>query len=431
MKQTGKNLLMLLLSCSLFSACNKELKDDVENLQKPIPSGIVILDETPVRVVKGNQFQVTFRVNPSGIELTKENVELDVRNSDTYFYFDKTDTKAQTRASYVTSSDYYELANIEPDKNTGGETLDGQWVATIQTKGEANFRNLANLLFIANYTDATGVARKVSSSAISVEIVPTVDEGTVFGYSKVQTIYSTDSAINPYILFVDINAYKNDKGDEWHYNREFITEIKTTVNKDELTADTTNVYSSYYISFTPQTENQKWKDLLENKVKKAISDTKVELIDFGNTSKSLDLPVTYCMNLIKLNIELSAAEVNKLYDSRKDYNLDLSGTLAEYGFSPDFYSELARKAIALSMDGKISDTFPVIFDENINLTDEKGLFKPIANLWVSGKATPGMELPEDEINTATITIASLPQELTQPNFLLINVGIALAIRIIE
>ena len=42
-----------------------------------------------------------------------------------------------------------------------------------------------------------------------------------------------------------------------------------------------------------------------------------------------------------------------------------------------------------------------------------------------------MELQDDEINTATITIASLPQELTQPNFLLVNVGIALAIRIIE
>lgn len=421
---------MLLLGCSLFSACNKGLKEDIENLQKPIPSGIVILDETPVRVVKGNQFQVTFRVNPSGIELTKENVELDVRNSDTYFYFDKTDTKAQTRTSYVTSSDYYELANIEPDKNTGGETLDGQWVATIQTKGDANFRNLANLLFIANYTDVTGVARKVSSSAISVEIVPTVDEGTVFGYSKAQTIYSKDNAINPYILFVDINAYKNEKGDEWHYNREFITKIKTTVNEGELTADTTNVYSSYYISFTPQTENQIWKDLLENKVKKAVSDTKVELIDFGNTSKSLELPVTYSTNLIQLNLELSATEVNQLYNSGKNYDLDLSEIFTEHGFSTDCFSGLTRISISVSMDTG-SGSFPVVFDGEISSIENKDIFKPETSLWIWKTVTPGMETAEHEINKAKITIISLPQELNAPTFTLVNMDIAIAIRIIE
>lgn len=345
--------------------------------------------------------------------------------------FDKTDTKAQTRASYVTSSDYYELANIEPDKNTGGETLDGQWVATIQTKGDANFRNLADLLFIANYTDATGVARKVSSSAISVEIVPTVDEGTVFGYSKVQTIYSTDNTINPYILFIDINAYKNDKGDEWHYNREFITEIKTTVNKDELTADTTNVYSSYYISFTPQTENQKWKDLLENKVKKATSDTKVELIDFGNTSKSLDLPVTYCQNKIQLNLELSAAEINHIYDSNiNNYDIDLSAMLLEYGFTSDCIDKLSIKITQGNSNGGTLIQIPLICDE-VEIFDKDKSFKPIASYWISDKVSSGMETLEEEICKIPIIVISMPQELSDPKFILINEEISLPIRITD
>ena len=82
--------------------------------QDPVPTGIIILDYSPAPIVKGDRIKVHLRINPSGFKVTKENIELDAWYSDTYFL---EDGKSQTRASYVTPSDYYELVNIEPDKN--------------------------------------------------------------------------------------------------------------------------------------------------------------------------------------------------------------------------------------------------------------------------------------------------------------------------
>lgn len=65
-----------------------------------------------------------------------------------------------------------------------------------------------------NYTDAAGVAQQVSSSGVPIEIVPTVDEGVNFGYATVQNLLNSKGAVNPYILFVDVNAYKNSLGVE-------------------------------------------------------------------------------------------------------------------------------------------------------------------------------------------------------------------------
>lgn len=83
-----------------------------------------MLDEAGGTIVKGNSFQLRFRVNPSSVVLTKDDVQLDVQDSDTYFRFDKTDV-SDTRASYVTPSDYYTLENVEPAKNENGEVLEG------------------------------------------------------------------------------------------------------------------------------------------------------------------------------------------------------------------------------------------------------------------------------------------------------------------
>lgn len=98
-----------------------------------------------------------------------------MQDSDTYFRFDKTDV-SDTCASYVTPSDYYTLENVEPAKNENGEVLEGEWVATVRTQGEANFRNVSDLHLIVNYTDAAGVEQQVSSSGVPIEIVPSIPQ---------------------------------------------------------------------------------------------------------------------------------------------------------------------------------------------------------------------------------------------------------------
>lgn len=65
-----------------------------------------------------------------------------------------------------------------------------------------------------NYTDAAGVEQQVSSSGVPIKIVPTVDEGVNFGYATVQNLLNSKGAVTPYILFLDVNAYKNSLGVE-------------------------------------------------------------------------------------------------------------------------------------------------------------------------------------------------------------------------
>ena len=63
-----------------------------------------------------------------------------------------------------------------------------------------------------NNTDAAGVAHKVSSPVLPVQIVPTADEGVEFRYSLVQTLRTAHGELNPYILYTDVNTYRNASG---------------------------------------------------------------------------------------------------------------------------------------------------------------------------------------------------------------------------
>ena len=61
--------------CGMLAACSDDdWKDDVSALQQPVPSSIVMLDEAGGTIVKGNSFQLRFRVNPSSVVLTKDDV---------------------------------------------------------------------------------------------------------------------------------------------------------------------------------------------------------------------------------------------------------------------------------------------------------------------------------------------------------------------
>ena len=129
-----------------------------------------------------NLISVAFPGEPSGVAVTEGNLELDLQNSDTYLLVPPTRSafSAQSRTSYVTPSDCYKITGVEPDRNGSGEILDGQWIVTIKTQGEGNFRNVSDLYLVMNYTDAAGVAHKVSSPVLPVQIVPTADEGWSF-----------------------------------------------------------------------------------------------------------------------------------------------------------------------------------------------------------------------------------------------------------
>lgn len=400
--------------------------------QEPVPTGIIILDYTTMPIVKGGQAQIKLRVNPSGFKVTKENIELDVWNSDTYFLDDKNN---MSRASYVTPSDYYELVKIEPDKNTTNEELEGQWIATIQSKGVGNYRNLSELSLVVNYTDSKGDVQRISCpQSILVETVPTVEEGIAFSYSKVQTIYTTETNINPYMLFTNFKFYKNTEGEIWHYNMKFIAEVKTELDESLLTADTESLYDKHYISFTPNMEASIWKELTEGKTKKASSSAKIKLIDFAGCCKELDLPIVYCPSNINLNLKLSAKEVNKYYQKTSEsYFINIGNELAEYGLVQDVISELTMRVIQgfTEDDSWMEYHFPMVIEEMGICTGK--IFNPILGFHVYKEAIPGTRNyePYDEtLPTITIGITSIAQELVTP-FSLVALNIKLYMEIIE
>lgn len=416
--------------CGTLAGCSDDdWKDDVEALQRPVPAGMVMLDDAGTRVVKGNSFQVKFRVNPSGVSLTKEDVELDVRNSDTYIMSAPSEG-TQIRASYVTPSDYYELVDVQADRNQEGEPLEGQWVATIQTKGEANFRNVSDLYLVARYTDAAGQTHRVSSTDFPVEIVPTVDEGISFNYVKAQTLTDAEGQTNPYIVFVDVNAYKNDRGEMWIYDRSFISAVETTENQEELTADTSPMYEAYYLSFTPDRNAPVWESLEKGEVKTASSDIQVELTDFGQTTKTLEMPVTYCPSSIEIGIDVSASQINAALDEgNSTYQHELSDALSAYGLTPDVFAGLKRLVGSGSQQSEM-DTFPMLMND-LEVADYRD-FRPLLSFWVADRLVPGTSNdPATDPNTIKVSVVSMPQELEQPRFILFNLDISLIIHVTD
>lgn len=403
--------------------------------QEPVPTGIMILDCSSTTITKSDQIKVKLRINPSGFKVTKENIALDVWHSDTYFL---DDGNGKTRASYVTPSDYYELVNIEPDKNEKNEELEGQWIATIQSKGDGNYRNLSELSFVVNYTDIRGENQQVSCLyAISVETIPTVDEGVTFSYSKAQTIYTTiqkddkeETIVNPYIIFIDPNTYRNSQNNIWRYQWDFITQVDTQQNDSELTADIAHLHDGHYISFTPDLANEKWEGVTNNHVKKASSLIKIKLKDFANNDKELELPITYCPSNIELKLNLSAVEINEARKNKEFMMMvNIGEYLAEYGLTPEFMSNLSIRQLYGEQNSDMG-AFPLIITDLILINGPLKDFDPAVDIWLSNTVTPGMSPSSDEISEISIYLSSAALESVD-SFKLVSLKIKLPFEIVE
>ena len=150
-----KRLLVIAFLCTfgatLFSGCQK-MKDDIDNLKNPIPTGVVILQDE-INVQNGMSIEIPFRVNPSNFVPTKENVVLDIISSQI------------TRAAYDNSIPEYTLVDIQPDTNAQGEALEGQWLAVVQA-AEGAYYGEARMALVLTYTDAHGNQVRITSSSI-------------------------------------------------------------------------------------------------------------------------------------------------------------------------------------------------------------------------------------------------------------------------
>lgn len=414
-----------------LGACSDDAwQEDVAALKRPVPTGIVILDSSGAMAVKGTTFQLRFRVNPTGVSVSPQNLELDIRNSDTFFRYEPSSgaaAAAQSRASYVTPSDYYEIVSVEADTHDDGEPLEGQWIVTVATHGEGNFRNTADLCLIVNYPDAAGVMRKVSSQSFPVEIVPTADEGVEFRYSLVQNFRTGDGKLNPYVLQVDVNAYRNAAGKVWYYDRSFVTPAADVAGQG-VTADFSALRDKHYIRFTPEEDARPWTGLDAGEVKKASVQVPVTLTDLGGTQKRLDLPVTYCPHEILLERNIPISELNANRNNLK-YHVDFSDELADYGLTAEMSSQLTRISLMPTFDGGDPEHVAI---EELELEGEDRTFRCKAYLWVMEELTEGFTAADEEIGTLEYVLSSFPQGLGMDEVqALLDVKIRIAINGVE
>lgn len=401
-----KNLLGLFLFIMVvLASCTKGLKDDVDALQKPVPSGLVLLEDSVHKVVKGEEFEIYFRINPTGIELTKENIELDFIESDTYLQYtpEAGELIPISKASYVTPSEYYECVALEADKNEAGEVLDGQWVLTVKTKGEANFMNKSSFFLVLNYTDATGQKRLVSSSTkVNAQILPTIDEGMVIGYSKGQIYRGAASGeILPYQILLDANYYKNDAGKFWEYDRSLIAQVDVTPGEPDIFAVESGPTRAY-ITLTP-TGHDKWTTFEQSEDFSVSSSVGVKLTDVAGTTKEEEVKISYYKSELTEPLVISAAEIN---GNGGVLQRDMKEWLDKLGVVEDYKHEIHRTLWANSQKNNIKDVNVML---RFNLTEEAEL-KGVLNIKSLGTVVAGKKTSPGNENLIYIRLNTTPQD---------------------
>lgn len=401
-----KNLLGLFLFIMVvLASCTKGLKDDVDALQKPVPSGLVLLEDSVHKVVKGEEFEIYFRINPTGIELTKENIELDFIESDTYLQYtpEAGELIPISKASYVAPSEYYECVALEADKNEAGEVLDGQWVLTVKTKGEANFMNKSSFFLVLNYTDATGQKRLISSSTkVNAQILPTIDEGMVIGYSKGQTYRGAASGeILPYQILLDANYYKNDAGKFWEYDRSLIAQVDVTPGEPDIFAVESGPTRAY-ITLTP-TGHDKWTTFEQSEDFSVSSSVGVKLTDVAGTTKEEEVKISYYKSELTEPLVISAAEIN---GNGGVLQRDMKEWLDKLGVVEDYKHEIHRTLWANSQKNNIKDVNVML---RFNLTEEAEL-KGVLNIKSLGTVVAGKKTSPGNENLIYIRLNTTPQD---------------------
>lgn len=153
MKRVGFAGICLICWALVLSGCQK-MKDDIDTLKNPIPTGIVLL-KSEIEVQNGSAIQIPFRINPSNYVPKLGDLSLDVIASQI------------TRAAYGTSIPEFTLTDLQPDKNTQGDILDGQWLATVQVEEGAYYTD-AKIALVLSYVDARGDSVQMTSTSVAV-----------------------------------------------------------------------------------------------------------------------------------------------------------------------------------------------------------------------------------------------------------------------
>ena len=331
----------LLCALPLLSACdNDDWKDEVNALKEPVPQGIVwMMDD--VTTVNGAEFEIRFRVNPSEAVLTSEDFQLDVAD-ETVYHLQTDEAAAQTKASYVTTPAHYQLLSVAPDVNADGETLDGQWVATISVQADADMWLETKLALVANYTDVAGRTQQVSSDVLGVEMLPRATDGLNIWHPLAQTYrgHSTGNVLDNYV-FLDMQTFVAEDGREKQYTAETCLAGAPKMVMDDATTQRfqieNKIADNSYVKLSPVGTD--WTDFEADEDATYGFRATLNLTDITGTI--YEVPVEY--TIYRRNELVVSLPVNT---TDREYSFDLTDELASLGYSSENFNALRRKTFS-------------------------------------------------------------------------------------
>lgn len=344
----------------IYSSCVKmedieAVKKQIDSLKQSLPSGIVLISY-PESIVKGDTAAVCFRVNPSEVIPTLENIHLDGFQERVFEYYDSNKKDADTKAQvpYYNDSHNFKIISIEPGLNEAKDTLKGEWVARVisTVDSSANCFVKAKLALVMSFKDFAGKEQTVSSGIMDFTMVPTISEGINPWY---QSRYSykliSQDIIPSAFISIDVNHYKTANNEQISYSlTEEIDSIRAELDpayKGVFTViPVVREEKNAFLEFVPNSYHSKWVELENSKDSTMTVPGKVIITDSHNHTAEISFTfVYYALNTLVVPMEISTSPTI----------FDITEELKKCGFYFDEYSNNRRAS--MNAASKTGDPF--------------------------------------------------------------------------
>ena len=311
----------------------EELAKKVEGLQKSNTPFMLVMVDSPVdTVTKGMDFTSLFRVNPSGVQLTKEMIALDCISSKRFY-----STAPNTKASYVKSSESFSLKDLAADKNASGESLDGQYIATLTSATEETVWDESRMAFVGAYADEAGQTQYISSDVFQTVMMPLPHEGLdiwTYPHASLHIKQNGEERLGSVYIPLDGKAFTSSAESESRFYSSDNLAGASFALDEGCTAPVSLEFieKKHHLKFTPDTTgSETWRAFRDTtELKRQVVSGTLSLKDrWGGESRMHLQMAWYNKSLLSLSYEVSAE------DLVKGFQLDLTEALNAYGFIPE------------------------------------------------------------------------------------------------
>lgn len=355
-----------------------ELSGKYDGLKKSETPFMLVMVDNPVdTVTKGLDFNSLFRVNPSGIQLTKEMIALDCVSSKRFF-----STAPNTKASYIKPSESFSLKDLAADKNASGELLEGQYVATLTSATEETVWDESRMAFVGAYVDKEGKAQYISSEVFKTVMMPLPHEGLdlwAYPHASLYIKQKGEESLGAVYIPMDGKAFTSSAESESRFYSSNNLSGASFALDEGCTAPVSLEFieKKHYLKFTPDTTgSETWRAFCDTtKLKRQIVSGTLSLKDRWGGESWMHLQMAwYNKNLVSLSYEVSAEELVK------GFHLDLTEVFNAYGLDAQDLNACYRPFPTSGMD-------PSEEDGNLNLYFQDGADNPSSAI-VNIEATP-------------------------------------------